>query len=73
MDEWIPVEERLPEDGQRVLTYWPEGYYPISLQTFYSAGSYHRDAWWLGDPQNHLVAEGNITHWMLLPKGPDNE
>jgi len=73
MDEWIPVEERLPENGQRVLTYWPEGYYTLDIQQFYRAGSYHLDAWWLGGSQNHLVENGDITHWMPPPEGPQGE
>lgn len=57
-DGWIRTTERLPDNGSRVIGYWPHG----METTFFSEGD------WLffdGD----CVAKPP-THWMPLPKPP---
>ena len=54
--EWISVEERLPERGESVLVYSSK-YYPIvecrDLVTYMRMGNY-----------------SGVTHWMPLPERP---
>ena len=61
--EWISVEERLPEVGEDVLLYSKEddkidiGHYSIMFRRFFL----------------RKFEDGNVTHWMPLPKPPKGE
>lgn len=71
VQRWIPVRERLPEDFKAVLVYTPK-----FLNQFMA---YRKDdGWRVWSPQdNHGVpfinGQGEITHWMPLPKAPEEE
>ena len=59
---WISVDERLPEDGETVLTISAEAemavcFYETTLEGIFQ--QYHG-----------LVRIYNITHWMPLPEAP---
>lgn len=56
--QWISVKDRLPEKGDRVL---------ISYHDGVSIGSYHRNDDW------HVIGIilRSVTHWMPLPKPPE--
>lgn len=71
---WIPIEEQLPEDRQRVLTYRPRTYwrFQINLQRYEECGA-NDLAWWLGGGHNYVVSEGDITHWQPLPVPPKED
>lgn len=55
---WIPVGERLPEDGERVFVLMRNGYQVI-------AGHFHSG--WINDAGCETF---NVTHWMPLPLPP---
>ena len=64
---WIPVSERLPEDGEHVLAAY--------VDTMLTAAYYRHhiafggvDNWWDTDECWHT---GNPTHWMPLPESPE--
>jgi len=65
--KWVSVEEKLPEDRQRVLTYLAE-LQQILLHTYYEWDTVEA-SWWIGE---HFFAlkHGRITHWMPLPEKP---
>jgi len=70
---WISVDERLPEDRQKVLTYEPKNPYEnyrIGVHLYRING--FDTAWWIG-VQNFLVSDDHITHWQPLPKGPQTD
>lgn len=59
--EWISVEERLPDNGETVLTVDNEGY--MIVASWYELGG------WLLP-----VCRANpVTHWMPLPEPPKPE
>ena len=60
---WIPVTERLPDDGQRVLAYDKVEYGIIAA--IYSAGT------WYDQILDTTVCPIYITHWMPLPEPPE--
>ena len=60
--EWISVEERLPEDGETVLTIDSDGEMQVSF--------YETDLEGIFQQCHGLVMIYNITHWMPLPKAP---
>ena len=73
VQEWIPVEERLPERNGPVLTSYgfSEGG-EISDMRFFSVMRYYAV-----DPKPHFHHEGyrglTVTHWMPLPQPPKGE
>lgn len=61
---WIPVKDRLPEEGQEVLL-WAECY-P------YSSGKFHYDMI-VYNPRVYQPVIDYTTHWMPLPEPPKEE
>jgi len=58
-NEWISVEDRLPEIGKSVLIY-------IDNELFFdmiTLGFYGNGGW----------SQPDVTHWMLLPESPESE
>lgn len=58
--EWIPVRERMPEDGDKVLACWEDGWQYIVF-------------WLGGEWRNSIHARAsmqNVTHWQPLPEKP---
>ena len=60
MAAWISIDERKPEDGQRVLTYSKSGKQNVARYI---------------ERMDGFIAAGNITvtHWMPLPESPEKE
>lgn len=71
-EKWVPVTERLPEDGDVVLCwyeYFRFGEYNRMYQT-YGIG-YYIDGMWGGDVSNGQNIK--VLAWMPLPDGPEVE
>ena len=67
--EWISVNDRLPENGQRVIA---ANYDPILTKKHDIQTAMYRGGEWL-DTWNHEDIEylpGSVTHWMPLPPPP---
>ena len=65
---WIPVEERLPEEGEPVLVairfrHWTDEMPTLIVSSWYE----HED--FCGD-ENDIPYQG-VTHWMPLPEPPE--
>ena len=65
---WIPVTERLPEEGESVLVfgYWHEKFQPLMCYL-----SPHRKGEWFTTVAGQQVY--TVTHWMPLPEPPKGE
>ena len=63
---WISVGERLPEDGQKIIAAFRDGGGLIIDQARYSNGEFDFASW-------AYVWGDNVTHWMPLPPGPEEE
>ncbi len=61
-NEWVSVEERLPEDYQRVLCLFESGTMEVSFRASVKGFCYE------GFKQT-----GKVTHWMPLPEPPKEE
>ena len=61
--KWIPVTERLPEFGARVICKCRANIYEVLTWTVDG---------WEHDPQ-HVYMSGFVTHWMPLPEPPKEE
>lgn len=61
---WIPVTERLPDAGERVLCYCRANIYEVMKM--------RTDGDWVYDT-NHVYMHSFVTHWMLLPQPPKEE
>ena len=76
-DEWISVEERLPEEYKVVLTQHVDDLFPIPA--YYIDNAFGADMIWLREiegPEDivrtgkHEQLYGSPTHWQSLPKPP---
>jgi len=73
--EWISVKDRLPPEGEEVLTWarFPMHGRPMMqmqvLRYFKATG----DRWWYGHWQNSSLEDGYVTHWRPRPLGPEGE
>ncbi len=70
LPRWIPVEERLPEYGVRVLAtdmYEGDDYTGIRTREEYKDDA---DGCWIGE-HGWWYAIDDATHWMPLPKVPE--
>lgn len=71
--KWVPVTERLPESGVKVLCwyeYFRFGNYNRMFQT-YGIGYYFRDGFWGGEVSNRHQTK--VLAWMPLPTPPKGE
>lgn len=59
--EWISVKDRLPDEGENVLTYGARPFYDV----FYINR--------LIDKKNGEWLYDGVTHWMPLPEKPESE
>ena len=64
---WIPVTERLPEAGERVLCYCRANIYEVMKM--------RTDGDWVHNDKVYDSAymSGFVTHWMPLPRPPEEE
>lgn len=65
--KWIPVSERIPEDGSDILVYCDDGEESRIVACNYDNGV------WFDCVFNTVMVFKNITHWMPLPKPPKKE
>lgn len=64
LPKWIPVMERCPEAGERVLCYCRANIYEVMKM--------RTDGDWVYD-MNHVYMHSFVTHWMPLPQAPKEE
>ncbi|ENL2915679.1 DUF551 domain-containing protein [Salmonella enterica] len=66
-DGWIPVSERMPEDGEHVIVFHPrDGVMQITF--FFAYGK-----WWDAAEDEGGLAKSYFTHWQPLPAAPQKE
>lgn len=74
LNGWISVKERLPEEGEDVLVF---GQYLNDIAKVLGVRSRYRgdQEWkytWEG-PDEWVYRENDVTHWMPLPKPPEDK
>lgn len=62
-DIWIPVSERLPEEGGRYWCY-------VEEQNSLGKSHYQWNCSWNGEIWGGAMMYGRVTHWMPLPNPP---
>lgn len=75
--EWISVKDRLPEIGEKVLSYSVSEGIKETKYTTYSKGSVgyekgKKDCWFEWITHNNFCWHHEATHWIPLPKLPIN-
>lgn len=60
---WIPVSERVPEEGGRYWCY-------VEEQNSLGKSHYQWNCSWNGDVWSDKALTGRVTHWMPLPAAP---
>ncbi len=61
--KWIPVSERMPEEGGRYWCY-------VEEQNSLGKSHYQWNCSWNGDVWSDKALTGRVTHWMPLPAAP---
>lgn len=64
LPKWIPVTERLPKYGERVLVFGGVTMYVA----YYDKNRYGGESWHKLNSKSHYC---NPTHWMPLPSAPE--
>ena len=72
MDDWISVEDRLPEDDNFVLVVISGKHRNITYIKALELASYTADEGWIVELCPCWTNPG-ITHWMPLPEPPKEE
>ena len=67
-NEWVSVEERLPEDKQIVLFHQKNGF--IYCAEYFAGNKLLSPAWFI---DNDCWEAGEVTHWMPLPEPPERQ
>ena len=65
-NEWVSVEEKLPENNTQVLMW-------SARWKIAEAGSYYNKHFWVYSEIGDGYIADNITHWMSLPEPPEKE
>ena len=65
-NEWVSVEERLPEDKQIVLFHQEDGF--IYCAEYFAGSELMSPAWFI---DNDCWEASEVTHWRPLPAPPD--
>lgn len=65
-NEWVSVEERLPEGHVQVLMW-------SAKWNIAEAGSYYNKHFWVYSEIGDGYIADNITHWMPIPKSPKED
>ena len=78
VQEWISVDDRLPDNGQEVfIAYVFPSQRSFGVRHFYSASVYHIDDGNGIVNGPHFENEGfrgmRVTHWMPIPQPPKGE
>lgn len=71
-NEWISADEKLPENGQIVLSHQKDGF--IYCAEYFAGNALMSPGWfprWFMD--NDCWDAKEVTHWMPLPKAPKEE
>lgn len=75
-NEWIKVEDRLPEKRKAVLVYAPEMNEPITTMYYDPDSDSDEFGEWVSEPSGpsrfvwSSFGAGDVTHWMPLPEPP---
>lgn len=67
-NEWISVDERLPENGQIVLFHQKDGF--IYCAEYFAGNALMSPGWFI---DNDSWDAKDVTHWMPLPAPPKKE
>ena len=67
-NEWVSVEERLPENGQIVLFHQKDGF--IYCAEYFAGNALMPPGWFI---DNDCWDAKEVTHWMPLPAPPKKE
>jgi len=71
MMDWIDINERTPEDGQVVLTYFGELTDPIEISIYKNLEGTDDEIFGKNLFRNHRGwLTDDVTHWMPLPDPP---
>ena len=65
--KWIPVSERLPDEGENVICCYV-GVYNFRVVTYWYDGKNHNFGL-IGEPDGKGIKPA--THWMPLPEPPE--
>ncbi len=69
--EWISVKDRLPEHGQDVIVYGPDGV--VAYVTYMANDNLLYTGFYFDVGGEYITLLKGITHWMPLPEPPNKQ
>ena len=65
MNEWISVEDRLPDEARPEVLFYSKSFKRVEL------GKYNEfTKEWMVPFSSYSLPAGEVTHWMTLPDAP---
>ena len=68
--QWIPVEDELPKEKQKVIVYMPAD---ERCDHEYMCEALYNYAWHKWEDADEPIELEGVTHWMPLPEAPRKE
>ena len=72
INPWTSVKDKMPDDNKTVLI-WFGGYYAVALlrdNEWWECTGWQSDGGWSALDKISDIATQYITHWMYIPKAP---
>lgn len=72
-DNWISVNDRMPNDGDEVLVFYSIGIHSILMYNDPRNLTQDIHKYWFNNTTGAWIAHSQVTHWQPLPEPPSKK